>query len=160
VLGSNNKAGDPFGTTDPHTSGIIAVFNQGASKVSFMDTDDDGTVKAVFAYDKDGNFIGQSEFKSRQDVSIDTTQTKDNRLIYSLEFDTKQGTAGGSNDGTVFTIDNFHAESLCADTQIGTNPLMPCKSDCDDNEFVSGCSGDSPGVCSPSTRPIALTDSF
>jgi hypothetical protein len=103
VLGSNNKAGDPFGTTDPHTSGIIAVFNQGASKVSFMDTDDDGTVKAVFAYDKDGNFIGQSEFKSRQDVSIDTTQTKDNRLIYSLEFDTKQGTAGGSNDGTVFT---------------------------------------------------------
>ena len=159
VLGANNDPGDNFAVNDYHTSGIVAVFNQGASKVSFMDTDDDSTVKAVFAYDKDGNFIGQSAFKSRQDVSIDTSQTTDNRLIYSLEFDTKQGTAGGSNDGTVFTIDNFHAESLCADTQIGTNPLMPCKADCEDNEFVSGCSGDSPGVCSP-CDPSNCPDGF
>ena len=147
VLGANNDPGDNFQVNDYHTSGIVAVFNQGATKVSFMDTDDDSTVKAVFAYDKDGNFIGQSEKKSRQAVSIDTSQTKDNALIYSLEFDTEQGTSGGSNDGTVFTIDNFHAEGVCADTQIGTNPLMPCKTDCPENTFVSGCSGSNPGTC-------------
>ena len=149
VLGANNDAGDNFASVDYHTSGVVAVFNQGATKVSFMDTDDDGTLKAVFAYDKDGNFIGQSTFASRQDVAIDTSQTTDNALIYSLEFDTLQGTAGGSNDGTVFTIDNFHAEGACADTQIGSNPLMPCRSDCPDNTFVSGCSGDDQGTCSP-----------
>ena len=145
VMGSNNRAG--VGNYDIHTSGVVAVFNQGATKVSFMDTDDDGTLKAVFAFDKDGNFIGQSAFASRQAVSIDTSQTTDNRLIYSLEFDTLQGTAGGSNDGTVFTIDNFHAEGLCAQTQVGGNPKSPCRSDCAANEFVSGCTGSSEGTC-------------
>ena len=145
VMGSNNRAG--VGNYDIHTSGVVAVFNQGATKVSFMDTDDDGTLKAVFAFDEDGNFIGQSAFASRQAVSIDTSQTTDNRLIYSLEFDTLQGTAGGSNDGTVFTIDNFHAEGLCAQTQIGGNPKSPCRSDCATNEFVSGCTGSSEGTC-------------
>jgi ficolin len=147
VMGSNNDPG--VGNYDIHTSGVVAVFNQGATKVSFMDTDDDGTLKAVFAFDKDGNFIGQSTFASQKDVSIDISQTTDNRLIYSLEFDTKKGTAGGSNDGTVFTIDNFHAEGLCANTQIGGNPKSPCRSDCAANQFVSGCTGSSQGTCAP-----------
>ena len=31
-----------------HSSGVRAIFNQGATRVGFMDTDDDSTVKAVF----------------------------------------------------------------------------------------------------------------
>ena len=157
VLGSNNNPG--VGNYDLHSSGVVAVFNQGATKVSFMDTDDDGTLKAVFAFDKDGNFIGQSAFASQQDVAIDTSQTTDNRLIYSLEFDTKQGTAGGANDGTVFTIDNFYAEGLCANTQIGENPKAPCRTDCTTDEFVSQCTGSSRGVCA-SCDPANCPDGY
>ena len=48
-------------------------------------------------YDQDGNLIGQTEFKSQVPVLLDTSMT-DGKLIYSIEFDTAEGTAGGSND--------------------------------------------------------------
>ena len=142
VLGANDRPGSG---TDPHTSGIIAVFNQGATRVSFMDMDDDWTTKSVFAYDENGVFIGQSQPRSKQEVYIDTSMTS-GKLIYSLEFDTKQGTSGGAKDGTVFTIDNFHAEGLCEHTQVSTNGLIPCRS-CRDGEFVNNCFGNDAGIC-------------
>ncbi|XOV85997.1 MAG: hypothetical protein ACFHX7_13610 [Pseudomonadota bacterium] len=106
VLGAYNAFNGP---NNYHSSGIVAKFNQGASKVSFEDTDDDGTIKALFAYDQYGNLIGQSPFASQIDVVVDTSMTG-GQLIYSVEFDTAAGTAGGSFDGTYFTIDNFYAE--------------------------------------------------
>ena len=93
-----------------HSSGIIATFNQGATKVSFDDTDDDGTLKALFAYDQYNNLIGQSVYASQQPVVVDTSMTG-GVLIYKVEFDTLPGTSGGSYDGTYFTIDNFYAEA-------------------------------------------------
>mgnify|MGYP001016942226 CR=1 FL=1 len=107
VLGAYNSYN---GSYNYHSSGIIASFNQGARKVSFDDTDDDSTVKALFAYDQYNNLIGQSPFASRTTVVIDTTMTN-GALIYKVEFDTAAGTAGGSYDGTYFTIDNFYAEA-------------------------------------------------
>lgn len=108
VLGAYNNYN---GSYNYHSSGVIASFNQGARKVSFDDTDDDSTVKALFAYDQYNNLIGQSPFASRTTVVIDTTMTLGGALIYKVEFDTAAGTAGGSYDGTYFTIDNFYAEA-------------------------------------------------
>jgi hypothetical protein len=115
VLGANNTfiSGGNY-----HSSGIIATFNQGATLVSFDDTDNDGTLKALFAFDEFGALIGQSAFASQVPVIVDTTMTG-GALIYSVEFDTAPGTAGGSNDGTVFTIDNFHVEGVSPDNSIG-----------------------------------------
>lgn len=112
VLGAYNNYN---GSYNYHSSGIVASFNQGARKVSFDDTDDDGTVKALFAYDQYNNLIGQSPFASRTTVVVDTTMTN-GKLIYKVEFDTAGGTAGGSNDGTYFTIDNFYAEAYIEQT--------------------------------------------
>ena len=113
VLGAYNTFNNGL---NYHTSGIVASFNQGATLVSFDDTDDDGTVKALFAYDQFGNLIGQSPFASQVPVVVDTTMTG-GALIYSVEFDTAAGTAGGANDGTYFTIDNFHAEIQIPDCE-------------------------------------------
>ena len=108
VLGALNSWANA--TNNYHSSGIIATFNQGARLVSFDDTDNDGTTKALFAYDEFDNLIGQSPFRSQVPVVVDTSMTG-GKLIYKVEFDTAAGTAGGSNDGTVFTIDNFYAET-------------------------------------------------
>ncbi len=108
VLAANNDI-HPSGNNF-HSSGIIATFNQGASLVSFDDTDDDGTLKALFAFNAANELIGQSAFASRTTVVVDLDDTG-GELIFKVEFDTLAGTAGGSNDGTFFTIDNFHAET-------------------------------------------------
>lgn len=118
VLGSFNTGScgghSPSGA-NCHSSGIVAYFNQGATLVSFDDTDDDGTLKALFAYDAWGNLIAQSDFASQIPVVVEAPA---GQLIYRVEFDTLAGTAGGANDGTVFTIDNFHAEGVDPDSEI------------------------------------------
>lgn len=118
VLGAFNDfhpSGNNF-----HTSGIVARFNQGATLVSFDDTDDDGTLKALFAFDQFGTLISQSAFASQIPVVVEapTTGIHAGKLIFSVEFDTAPGTAGGSLDGTFFTIDNFHAEGVDPDSEI------------------------------------------
>lgn len=112
VLGAFNSF---LGPNNYHSSGIVASFNQGAELVSFDDTDDDGTVKALFAYDALGNLIAQSAFASQVPVIVEAPI---GQLIYSVEFDTAPGTAGGSLDGTYFTIDNFHAEGVDPNSQL------------------------------------------
>ena len=81
-----------------------------ATSVQLDDTDDDATVKAIFAFNEVGDLIGQTSFGSgftgANPFFIDTSMTG-GELIHSIEFDTQPGTAGGSWDGTVFTIDNF-----------------------------------------------------
>lgn len=122
VLGANNSfhsAGNNF-----HSSGIVATFNQGAELVSFDDTDNDGTLKALFAFDALGNLIGQSAFASQTTVVVDTSLTG-GQLIYKVEFDTLPGAAGGSFDGTVFTIDNFHVEGVSPANQVDIGFPVP-----------------------------------
>ncbi len=127
----NDKVGDPTdfvlgafnsfsGANNLHSSGIVANFNQGATLVSFDDTDNDGTVKALFAFDETGTLIAQSAFASQIPVIVEapTTGIHAGKKIFSVEFDTLAGTAGGSDDGTVFTIDNFHAEGVDPDNEI------------------------------------------
>lgn len=92
-----------------HSSGIVARFSCGASRVSLVDTDDDDTAKTLFAFDAFGNLIGQMTFPAQGKVTIDVSSTN-GVLIHSVEFDTEAGTAGGAMDGTYFTIDNFQAE--------------------------------------------------
>jgi len=108
VLGAQNDFLSG-GTINRHSSGIVGNFSQGAQRVSFFDTDDDTTQKSLFAFDALGNLIGQTAPGSRQTFSIDSSMTG-GRLIYSIEFDTQPGTAGGSFDGTYFTIDDFQVE--------------------------------------------------
>ena len=67
---------------------------------------DDETKKSLFAYDEDGNFIGQSEPASQVPVVV-TSEMCGGKLIYAVEFDTLPGAAGGSNDGTVFLSSDF-----------------------------------------------------
>ncbi|MEM8640992.1 MAG: hypothetical protein AAGG51_19595 [Cyanobacteria bacterium P01_G01_bin.54] len=107
VLGAFNSFS---GTVNPHSSGIVALFSQGVESVYFFDTDNDGTHKHLFAFNEIGELIYQSAPGTRQTFFADTTMTTGNSLIYSIEFDTKSGTAGGSFDGTVFTIDDFRVE--------------------------------------------------
>lgn len=95
--------GTPFGA---HTSGIVAMFNRGVESVSLFDTDNDQTTKALFAFDANDVMIGQTSFGSQKTFAIGTADTG-GKLIHSVEFDTAAGTAGGANDGTYFTIDNF-----------------------------------------------------
>jgi len=95
--------GTEFG---PHTSGIVAMFNRGVESVSLFDTDNDHTIKALFAFDANGVVIGQTGFGSQKTFAIGTADTG-GKLIHSVEFDTEAGSAGGANDGTYFTIDNF-----------------------------------------------------
>ncbi len=106
VLGAFNNF---VGVNNYHSSGIVAMFNQGVDQVSFFDTDDDSTTKALFAFDQLGNLIGQTSAGSQIPFAISTANTG-GVLIYKVEFDTAAGTAGGSNDSTYFTIDNFHVE--------------------------------------------------
>jgi len=62
--------------------------------------------------------IGQSVHASQTTVIVDSARDCGGQLIYSVEFDTLPGTAGGASDGTVFTIDNFHASSVDSCTTI------------------------------------------
>ncbi len=92
-----------------HSSGIVAQFNQGVNKVSLWDSDDDMSLKSLFAFDIDGNLIYQTEAMSMTTFMIDTTMTG-GTLIHSVEFDTMAGTAGGAADGAYFTLDDFYVE--------------------------------------------------
>ena len=106
VLGAFNNfdGGNNF-----HSSGIVAMFNQDVQSVGLMDTDDDGTTKSLFAFDAVGNLIGQTPPRSQVPASISTADTG-GIAIRRVEFDTLSGAAGGSNDGTFFTIDNFRVQ--------------------------------------------------
>ena len=74
--------------------------------MSIEDTDDDNTNKILFALDKEGNVIGQTQPFTRT-IGVLSSETLDNELIYGFEFDTLSGSDGGSNDGTYFTLDNL-----------------------------------------------------
>lgn len=106
VLGSYS---DYRGNRNYHSSGIVAEFNYGVSLVRLLDTDNDWTTKTLFAFDEQGNLIGQTQASSRIVFQIDTSMTG-GKLIHKVEFDTHPGTRGGSYDGTYFTIDNFYVE--------------------------------------------------
>lgn len=106
VLGAYNSYA---GTSNYHSSGIVARFSEGVQLVRFNDTDDDGTKKAMFAFDVEGNLIGQTIPASRVPVMLDILMTG-GKMIHSVEFDTEPGSRGGSLDGTYFTIDDFHVE--------------------------------------------------
>ena len=103
VLGAFNAFS---GGNNYHSSGIVARFSQGVTSVALDDTDDDGTHKILFAFNANGTLIGQTASGSQQTFTINTSHTG-GQLIHSVEFDTQAGSAGGSFDGTVFTIDNF-----------------------------------------------------
>ncbi len=107
VLAANNDSIDA--THNWHSSGIVANFSQGVDRVSFDDTDDDGTLKALFAFDQSHQVIGQTGFASMVPFSIDTAMTG-GLPIYSVEFDTMAGGGGGSIDNVYFSLDNFHVE--------------------------------------------------
>lgn len=107
VLGAFNSF---IGNRNYHSSGIVALFNQGVESVSFLDTDDDRTTKSLFAFDQFGDLIYQSVPGTQQIFAVDTSMTLGNALIHSVEFDTLPGTTGGSFDGTFFTIDDFQVE--------------------------------------------------
>ncbi len=92
-----------------HTSGIVATFNQPVSLVSLFDNDDDFTPKTLYAFDAFGSVIGQTAPGSQQTFTIDLSLTG-GQQFFAVEFDTLPGTAGGANDGTHFSIDDFHAE--------------------------------------------------
>lgn len=106
VLGAFNRF---RGSNNYHSSGIVAHFNQGVELVKFLDADDDHTTKTLFAFDENGALIGQTNAATQIEFVIDTSITG-GKLIHAVEFDTQAGPAGGSFDGTVFTIDNFSVE--------------------------------------------------
>ncbi|MHC4696266.1 MAG: CARDB domain-containing protein, partial [Planctomycetota bacterium] len=106
VLGAYNDFDGPF---NHHSSGIVARFNRGVQLVRLDDTDDDTTLKTLFAFDEIGSLIGQTAPGSQITFQVDTSMTN-GRFIYAVEFDSAAGTAGGAADGIVFTIDNFHVE--------------------------------------------------
>lgn len=107
VLGTFNSFS---GSNNFHSSGIVALFNQGVESVSFLDTDNDRTPKSLFAFDELGTLIYQSQPGTQKTFFVDNSMTMGNALIHSIEFDTKAGILGGSYDGTFFTIDNFEVE--------------------------------------------------
>ena len=111
VLGAFNDSGvEPPTPSNRHSSGIVAFFSQGVDSCSLFDTDNDTTTKSLFAFDASGSLIFQSAAANQITFSVNTSQTVGNALIHSIEFDTLAGTAGGSFDGTFFTIDNVHIE--------------------------------------------------
>ena len=137
VLGANNDwiNGDNARYND-HSSGIVARFSHGATSVRFADTDDDGTVKILYAFDQCGKLIGQTAAGSRKTFSIDTTATGGN-LIFSIEFDTLPNNNGGSNDGTYFTIDDLVVTGKVNNDTVRTRCLLPpCGCDCDRNRTL------------------------
>ena len=114
-----------LGTLDPnatHSSGIVALFSHGAESVSFFDSDDDSTLKSLYAFDEFGTLIGQTSPSSRTTFLIDTTATG-GTPIRSIEFDTAPGTVGGFSDGTVFTIDDFGVEFSSPIPESSSAPL-------------------------------------
>lgn len=119
VLGAYNT---PGGNTNPHSSGIVAMFNQGIDLVSLFDSDDDGTLKTLYAFDIDGNLIGQTVAGSQQQFTL-TPEDTGGVPIYSVEFDTAPGMAGGSADGTFFTIDNFYVEASAPEISVNVEPV-------------------------------------
>ncbi len=112
VLGAFNDMSGPG--QNYHSSGIRAYFAWGVEQVSLDDTDDDATTKTLFAFDYNGALIGQTAAGSQQTFTISTADTG-GALIHSVEFDTLAGTAGGSTDGTYFTIDNLQVVGDPAD---------------------------------------------
>ncbi|PNY36622.1 hypothetical protein C2E31_12300 [Rhodopirellula baltica] len=114
VIGAFNTSS---GLDNYHTSGIVAQFNRGVDAVSFDDTDDDTTLKRLYAFDAAGNLIGQTAEDSQVRFSIDMNDTG-GKQIHSIEFDTLPGTEGGSNDGTYFTLDNFEVSYRSADAPL------------------------------------------
>ena len=121
VLGAFNNFS---GSNNFHSSGIVAMFNQGVESVSFFDTDDDSTTKRLFAFNESGALIYQSAPGTQLTFTVDTSMTSGNSLIHSIEFDTQAGTAGGSFDGTFFTIDNFRVQYSTAVPEPATLALM------------------------------------
>lgn len=107
-----------------HSSGIVANFSQGVTKVSLFDTDNDDTVKRLFAFDVDGNLIYQTAAMTQTTFMIDTSMTG-GELIHSVEFDTEAGIAGGAADGYYFTLDDFYVEYDADPTGFGTNTPVP-----------------------------------
>ena len=89
-----------------HSSGIVGSFSKGVHFLSIEDTDDDHTNKILFALDKEGSVIGQTQPFTRT-FGVLSSETLDNELIYGFEFDTLSGSHGGSNDDTYFTLDNL-----------------------------------------------------
>lgn len=113
--------GTQFGA---HTSGIVAMFNRGVESVSLFDTDNDQTVKALFAFDANGVVIGQTAFDAQKTFAIGTADTG-GQLIHSVEFDTAAGTNGGANDGTFFTIDDFEVTGAIPEPASAALLLVP-----------------------------------
>jgi hypothetical protein len=108
VMGANNIWSNA--ALNYHSSGIVAHFSCGARRVSLMDADDDSTLKTLFAFGASGDRIGQSEALAQTTATVDAANTDGGALIYSVEFDTLPGTAGGASDGTFFTIDDLVVE--------------------------------------------------
>lgn len=103
VLGTHTKAG----SRDSNSAGIVGIFDPfPVTEVTIYDTDDDGTTKRLFAFDENGDLIAMTQPASRVPHTIDLNATG-GVLIHSVEFDTQPGSAGGANDGTFFTIDDF-----------------------------------------------------
>ena len=135
VLGANNHW-VVHSKSNYHSSGIVAKFSHGVYSVRFLDTDDDSTVKSLYAFDQCGKLIGQTAAGSRKVFSIDTTATG-GKLIYSIEFDTLPGEHGGSNDRTFFTIDNLTVRGKIDNNTIRTECLLPpCECDCDEDKTL------------------------
>ena len=78
-------AGTGLGSQNGHYSGVLAVFNQGATKASFVDTDATCSMKKVYAYDKFGEYIGESPEACQQELSINVSATKHNALSMLLK---------------------------------------------------------------------------
>ena len=66
-----------------HSSGIVADFSQGVSKVSLFDTDNDDTVKTLFAFDADGNLLYQTAAMAQTTFTIDTTRLFSGLSVFS-----------------------------------------------------------------------------
>ncbi len=106
-----------LGSDSHNSAGIVARFTDDitVTRVSLRDVDDDGTVKTLYAFDADGNVIASDESHGTSDsraplplIQVAPVDADGNPLrIHAVEFDTQPGDAGGSQDGTYFTIDDL-----------------------------------------------------
>ena len=71
VLGTFNSFS---GSNNFHSSGIVALFNQGVESVSFLDTDNDWTPKSLFAFDELGTLIYQSQPGTQKTFFVDNSK--------------------------------------------------------------------------------------
>jgi hypothetical protein len=104
VVGALNEFVLPY--WNDHRSGMVITFNTGVDYVQFDDTDDDLSPKVLYAYGQTGTLIGQTEPQAQQTFVVTTAMTCGVR-IWSVEFDTANGTAGGVTVDTCFTLDNL-----------------------------------------------------